>query len=317
MKRKINKFVLYIGSIILISSGVKIKLCNDESKKYTKEVEEYINDFKSDNFLIAAHRGFSSKEVENTKDAISLASTAPYIDYIEMDVRLTNDNKLILSHDNSLFSSNMCYIKISEEDTKDINNQKFIYFSDRLPIEIESIFNDTNGDILRTRSKELNKNEYNLVSLKEALKKCDGKKILLDLKFNNNTKKYVKELIRELEDIDTSNITFQSDDFISLLYLKNKKPDYNISAIIRTKQDLDYAPLFDNLCIRKNLVDEKVVTKLLKEVNEISVWTLNDENEINEVIDNLKDQYKNVIYITDYPDVVAKCLNDKEKKIKR
>lgn len=317
MKRKINKFTLYIGSLALILSGVKVNLCKKESKKYTEEVEEYINNFKEDDFLIAAHRGYSSKEIENTKQAISLASETPYVDYIEMDIRLTNDEELILSHDNTLYSQNMRYLKISEENLKDINDEKLIYFSDRLPLEIGNLFNDTNGNILNSQSKELNKKEYKLVTLKEAIKNCKDKKVLLDLKFNDNTKKYVNKLIKDLDGIDTSNITFQSDDLISLLYLKNKKPEYNISAIIRTNQDLDYAPLFDNLCIKKNLVNEKIVSKLSDEVNEIAIWTLNDPDEINEVADKLKDQYKNVIYITDYPDVAAKCLHDKEKKLER
>lgn len=315
MKKKTCKFVLYsISGLMLLTSGYYIKRCKDDAKNYTKKVEGYISDFVDDDFLIAAHRGYSSLAVENTKEAISLASNAPYIDYIEMDARLTSDNHLVLAHNNLVTNKYHESIKISQENYEFLATQNLCYKSKSLSIELKNLFNKENGNILTTRTKKLNFNHYQLSSLKEGLDACQNKKILLDLKFQNNTKDFVDALDEELEKLDTNDIIFQSSDLLSLLYLQNRHPDYDCLAIIKNKSDLDYAPLFNNLGIRKNLIEEQLIEELIQDKKTIAVWTVNDPKEINCVIDHLGSNYKNVIYISDYPDVVAKCLNDKEEK---
>ncbi|HEY6953316.1 MAG TPA: glycerophosphodiester phosphodiesterase family protein [Bacteroidota bacterium] len=51
---------------------------------------------------VIAHRGISAKAPENTLASFTLAVNAPGIDMIELDVRLTKDDQVIVLHDRTL-----------------------------------------------------------------------------------------------------------------------------------------------------------------------------------------------------------------------
>lgn len=51
---------------------------------------------------LVAHRGISGKAPENTPAAFSMACQTPGVDMIELDVRLSNDNEVIVLHDRTL-----------------------------------------------------------------------------------------------------------------------------------------------------------------------------------------------------------------------
>ncbi len=51
---------------------------------------------------LVAHRGISGKAPENTLAAFSLACATPGVDMIELDVRLSSDNEVIVLHDRTL-----------------------------------------------------------------------------------------------------------------------------------------------------------------------------------------------------------------------
>jgi glycerophosphoryl diester phosphodiesterase len=51
---------------------------------------------------IVAHRGISAKAPENTLAAFNLAASVPGIDMVELDVRLTKDEEVIVLHDRTL-----------------------------------------------------------------------------------------------------------------------------------------------------------------------------------------------------------------------
>ena len=100
--QKISKLVIYAATTFIVGTGINLKIQNDKSKNFEKEVYDYVEFFESDNYLVAAHRGYSSLEVENTNQAIELASNCDYIDYIEFDARLTKDGVLVISHDDKI-----------------------------------------------------------------------------------------------------------------------------------------------------------------------------------------------------------------------
>ena len=52
--------------------------------------------------FVIAHRGISAKAPENTLASFSLAIDAPGIDMLELDVRLTKDEEVIVLHDRTL-----------------------------------------------------------------------------------------------------------------------------------------------------------------------------------------------------------------------
>lgn len=310
MHKFVKKLAIYFttGFIILIGTN-SIKLCKDESKEFSNKVFLYTNLFDDDDFQIAAHRGFSSLEVENTKDSISLADKEKYIDYIEVDLRTTKDNQIVLSHDNILVSTNGCIYCISNSDYDALNSLDFKY-----NYRFTSINNDISRRIEKSRIKKLTNKEFNLYSLDECLKTCDDKNLILDLKFDKNKDKFIEELDCELEKCDNAdNILLQSDDLEFLKEIKEKYQEYPILGILKKKSDLDYIDDFDSLCIKKSLVTKDLVEKVFNSKKHIAIWTINTKEEVDDIVDILGDDYKNVIYITDYPDVIATCLHEKEK----
>ena len=96
LKNGIKNLIVYGSAIAIIGSGFCFGLNQASSEVETVGIFSY------EDFDIAAHRGFSSIAVENTTRAFDLASQALYVDYIEMDARLTEDGKLVLAHDDEV-----------------------------------------------------------------------------------------------------------------------------------------------------------------------------------------------------------------------
>ena len=82
-KNFVKRLLAYTAVISIIGTGCAFKLCKSKSQKYEGNVISYVSSFTDDEFELAAHRGFSSLDVENTIDAFKLADEAPYVDYIE------------------------------------------------------------------------------------------------------------------------------------------------------------------------------------------------------------------------------------------
>lgn len=293
----------------IATSGICVNLDKEKSKKITDDIDNYITSFKDDDFEISAHRGFSSLEVENSKEAIVLAAEQDYIDYIEVDARLTKDGRIVLSHNDTILFDSSKITKISSLNYKEIIETDLVYKPDILHIETTNISEEF---FLLKRTIKLNNTKYRLISLLEGLDLADNKKVLLDLKFNLNIIQFACELKEELKNIDTSNIIFQSSNIPGILYIQNNT-DFNCLAIIKKRKDLKYLPRFDNIGLRKNLINYDMIKKLLQENKKVAVWTINNSNELDRVVSELDDLYKNVIYITDYPDLIATKLHNKEK----
>lgn len=312
MMKKTKKFALYFSTgLIVLTGGTKVKLCKDESKTFTNKVILYTTSFTDDIFQIAAHRGFSSLEVENTLDAISLADSKNYIDYIEVDLRLTKDKKIVLSHNSCLLTLQNKSVKIVNENLDDLQNCKFYYPS--IPLtNLQLNTDDINNEIVTERQSNLVNKTYELASLKDCIDESLAKKIILDLKFEDDTDIFISELEKEIDGMNINSLIFQSHDFESLLKLKEKHPEYNVSAIIKNKCDFKYIDFFDNLCVKKSLVNKDFVNTVIDQNKCIFVWTLNSPIELNDIANKFGDNYEDVIYITDYPDVIATCLHEKQ-----
>ena len=305
-----KRLILFATSFILASSSINISINKEKSNKLSKHITEYSSTISNDNFQIGAHRGFSSLKVENTKESITLAAKKDYIDYIEMDIRITKDKKLVLSHDNTIYSSNNKKEEISNTKYKKIitstykNKNSLLNFITSTSIESE---------LKKERKRKLHDKSYNIIGLKEGIKNCKRKKILLDLKCEEGKEKeFIKILQKELENIDTSNIVLQSLN-LDLIRLLQKETNYNTIAIIKEEKDLHCITEFSNIAIHKDLTNYKLVKKLLKGNKELAIWTINSSKELEDIKKESKDLYKKIIYITDYPDLIATKLNEEEK----
>lgn len=303
MKGKIKKLIIYITTSCVLTSSYNLKsLNNNQSKKVqtTSTQEEDLN------YKIAAHRGFSSKEVENTKKAIELASKEDYIDYIEIDVRLTEDNEIILSHNDTIY--------ITPYDKKSIDTSTYKELTSKTYTHKKNIFKEvlldaTTGEFDKIkRQLRLNNKTYKICNLEDAIKSSKDKKLILDVKFNSNIKSFSETLLNKLQGFDKDKFIIQSSNLTGLLYLKTLDPDYEYQAIISKESSLSYGELFDDVCIKKTIVNYDYVKERIDEDKKVSVWTLNSKYDIDCLKNKLSDLSNEIIYITDYPDKVNQYL---------
>ena len=298
---KINKtvknLIIYYSTVALIGSGIGFH----NEKAQPIDANSIMIDYS-----IGAHRGDSSFAVENTKEAIVLASENDDVDYIEVDVRMSLDRKLYLSHDDNILTEDGNK-KISEMMSADINRSKFIYVKDD-KINYFDLISDKDGREILRRIKNLKGNTYSIISLNDAMKLFGDKKIILDLKCDEDILTYVNELKRFFKDRDISNIIFQSDDPYFLLYFKSEIPHAFCSILVRDEDSLKYIDYFDGIGIRKDIVDKDFVVDAINQNKLVLVWTIKSKKDLEKVRDELDDADDDVIYITDYPDIINKEL---------
>ena len=96
----------------------------------------------TENIYVAAHRGWSEKYPENTMIAFEKAIELG-VDQIEIDIRITKDNELVIIHDNTVDrttngSGKVCDFTLEELKDMDAGSWKDEKFSNcRIPTLIE------------------------------------------------------------------------------------------------------------------------------------------------------------------------------------
>lgn len=307
MERK-GKVALLLAGVFVFGSGFTVKINREQSETFASRIIDYSENMEDDSFDIAAHRGFSSLEVENTEEALSLAAKKNYVDTIEMDARRTSDGKFVLSHNDTLFISSDSTVDVSSLSYDQAMNQIFYYGTISPSF---SIWRSSEKNFLVGRYLQLNGREYHLTDLLDGIRVCDDKNILLDIKFNGDVEVLVEELMEELKGVDTSNIIFQSLDIEGIRYLRDHS-NYRCLALISRKSDLQYIDEFDAVGVKSSLLSPEIVQKILTDGKKLALWTIDSTQELNRVVDILGDAYQDVIYITDYPDLIATALHEKK-----
>ena len=98
--KKLHKFLLILGIILLVIGAFGTVLNFIPPKPAVEGVNPWR---KTDQTLISAHRGGANLNPENTKKAFDyVIKDTSYTDLIEIDVRLTLDEKLVIIHDETI-----------------------------------------------------------------------------------------------------------------------------------------------------------------------------------------------------------------------
>lgn len=317
MRSNVKKFILYSTTLCMIfMGGAKIKSCRDKAEEFSDQIVHYTDSFQDDSFSIVAHRGYSSKEFENTTDAIALAGESPYVDYIEVDARLTRDGEIVLSHTDDLLSTHLIPYDIEEESLSDLQKKKFLPTTENQLLHFKnSIQNGYSFFYLDRLLQTLH--SYSLPTLEEGMESCGNKKILLDLKFDGNVDSFLSALKEKLGTSFSQAIILQSANLDALEKLREVLPEYSYAAIVSSKDQLSKASSFDMITLRKNLVTADTLKELFGQNKKVAVWTLNHPEEIMQVLQQAGDYYDDLYYITDFPDVVSYCLEKTYSKKKK
>ena len=212
---------------------------------------------------ITAHRGASVDYPENTMIAFKKAKELG-ADWIELDVNMTKDNKLVVSHDTNLKRItgideeiiNLDYSIIEDLDAGRFKNKKFK--GERIPL-LE--------DVIRFA-------KNNNIRLNIELKPTGKEK---------NFEKKVIQLIKEYHFEDRCVVTSQVYSVIKKVKKtdKNIKTVYVMSVALGDITKLEYA---DAYSVEASYVNYKLVNNVHNKGKEIYAWTVNTEDSINNMI---------------------------------
>lgn len=104
-KRRLKKFLIILSSIVVSLALFWIIVGVIEPYQVTD-----VNPWRSERTLISAHRGGANLNPENTRMAFDyVINETPYTDVVEIDVRLTKDDELVIIHDASINRTGLDY----------------------------------------------------------------------------------------------------------------------------------------------------------------------------------------------------------------
>ena len=216
------------------------------------------------NIEVTAHRGESTNHPENTMSAFEGAKEVE-ADWIELDVQQTKDRQIIVSHDSNLARVtgvnkdiiDMTYDEISKLDAGSFFNEKFK--GERIPL-LEDVLK-----FAKENNMKLN------IELKPVGKEIDFEKQVIEL---------IKKYEFEKQCVVTS--------MVYNVLENTKKIDPNIQTLyvmtiaIGDITELEYA---DSFSVEEMNANEELLNKVHKEGKKLFVWTVNNEDNINSMID--------------------------------
>lgn len=215
--------------------------------------------FNDDKVKWIAHRGLSSKYLENTNEAFEAAAKLPFYG-IETDVHLTKDQVFILHHDDDLTLVDGSKVLIKEHNYEELN----------------ALFNKTHN--------------HKLPLLKEYLNTCKTYKkvafVEIKPKFTYDEVKYLVETIDKYITSDLVNIISYHVDCLNNVKQFNKDIKTQVLLWKDAQDKIDDALLEDfDLDIVYYALNEEMVKKI-KDANKLlNVWTVNNEPLAQSMID--------------------------------
>lgn len=225
------------------------------------------------NISIAAHRSNAVSTPENSLSGIRTA-LEKNIEFIEIDVQLTKDGEVVVYHDISLRRLTGQSHNISELTYKDLSE---------IDIGI-GYSNEFEGERIPT--------------LDQVLKEVKGKsKLIVELKSYGAKEELVENVVKTIEKNNmTKEVYIQSFDNRLLRMIRKINKNINIGQVMYIAAgDLSYLDV-DFYAIEKSMLSDRLVQHARKNNREVWVWTVNEEDNMREVL-----SYDIDGIITDYP----------------
>ena len=270
-----------------------------------------------DDFDLQGHRGavglFPENSIIGFIETVKLGVTT-----LEMDVVITKDNKVLVSHEPWI--SNKKCIDIRGNDISDdilIENIYTMNFDEIKNFDCGILPNPDHADqkkvsvikplltevISKVEGVSQSKIRYNI----EIKSQIDGDQI-----FHPKFNEFVDLVVNDIRSKNIeSRVTIQSFDFRVLKYLKNQYPSFKISMLVN--ENYNFSNIFDDLGFYpdiyspnfKNLTYE-IVKKVQEKKIQVIPWTVNSNDDIAKILELGVDGI-----ISDYPDRVKYLLDEK------
>lgn len=252
-RQKLAAWIVVITSLCLNSLYIYLSINN----------KVRLNIMYSTRAEVTAHRGDSQNAPENTMAAIRLA-VENQADIIEIDVRQTRDGQFVVMHDESLYRTTGIDKKVGEVDLAYIKS-----------LDAGSKFSEEyKGEAVPT--------------LEEVLEYAKEEDIFLniELKPADTDRDYTEGIVDMLvnhEYID--NCVVASSEYKLLKQVKEINPEiktvYIMSMAFGKFGDMDCVDVFS---IRHNYISNDIVKDIHRNGKEIYAWTVNNENDIKELL---------------------------------
>jgi glycerophosphoryl diester phosphodiesterase len=229
---------------------------------------------------LVAHRGLQSKNTkENTLAAIKLGNKNPNIHAVEIDVRLTKDNEVVVIHDKDIDRTSNGKGMVREMSLERLKRFNFGSFLKRTSIStLEEVLKEFSDDTLL------------IIELKDEL----NRNILLSTK--------VLEIINNYPNL---NIWFKSFSKEIVLYLK-EKTNRPVGALVN-QNHLDNLFLnMDFYSISKKIINKEMLDDKIKQNKPIMVWTINTNEDLELLKNNIGKYVDNLYIISDNPLIYCK-----------
>lgn len=304
-KKGVRVFAAILSTTLLGSIAL------NKNDDYVKVLESHTIESHDPDYKFVAHRGFSSMEIENSKEAIESANKLSCASAIEVDVRLTRDNKLVLSHDDSLSKVSESDLKVSESTYNELSNVTL--FPRKTTYNFKTLYNIED----RIKVKRLENKTGTITSLDETLEVLSPEKTLfIELKFENNYEKLSRKVVEVLKRYPHKKFIIQAFEYKELKMMMEEYPEYTYQLIIKDKNKLKYVEEnFDSYGLKHTIIDSDMVISILEDGKEVSLWTINNPHTFARITDALGEYADDVNYITDNPDILCHGLKRKTKAI--
>jgi glycerophosphoryl diester phosphodiesterase len=268
-------------------------------------------------FEVQGHRGARGLKPENTIPAFITALDSGVMT-LEMDVVITKDKQVILSHEPFMSASicldtagrpisekdekkyniyEMTYAEVSKYDCGSRGNEKFLQ-QEKIALSKPLLRDVIVAVEDHIKSSTLYEVDYNI----EIKSSPDG-----DKKFHPSVEEYSDLVYRVVNDyLPLERVVIQSFDFRVLRYWKKKYPHIRLAALVENIKSIEsnLADLGFNPSIYSpyyKLLSKDKVTQLHKRKIRVIPWTVNDEKEMLALKGMGVDGF-----ITDYPDRARK-----------
>ncbi len=211
-----------------------------------------------DQITITSHRGYSYSYPENTLIAIERAIEV-YSDYVEVDVRVTQDNQFVLLHDDNLMRTTGVNRSIARTSLEDV-----------LALDAG-------------RWKSIRFEGTRIPTLKETLEFVKGKAGLnLDLKLSESQSYLMSDLVALIDEFGMQyQVLITSTCLSCLMAIKDINPNirtgyitYGLTETLLANESVDV------ISMRSSFVTLDIVRRVHQANKKILVWTVNSRLEI-------------------------------------
>ena len=259
---------------------------------------------------IYAHRGLSNEYIPNSIEAIEKAVEKPYIGGVEIDVRMTKDEKFVIFHDRKI--DGHCN-KTGVINNYTLNELKAINFKLKSIDYYHKLFetiNKKNGRNIRKQIKKMKNQTYKITTLNKVLETINNKELLIEIKCEDMQEFNIKAFYNLIKRYTCKKILIQS--FNKKILCELNKLDKNLNlGLLLTINNLDFNNNYnfysiEYLLITKNKIDSSLIRKKI-----INLWTVNYYNDLDKISKNTNGKITLVNYITDNPLIIYNALNNK------